>query len=357
MCKKLIAMILACTMLVSISPAVAAENASAKPTVEEILNEYHRAAFEAQCTDDAATAATYSPRSGHSSKTLEQETVDTLNAAGYEAYNVTPANYNTLEGQLNTDFADMGLDPEGSYIIVIHGEDSDNSNTANSNGSRAIVPAPDPGGTPSSFNYTYNGTTYTMRYVTVTAAENLALAQISNPVQLLDICPEDLTSEVLNLILSVSSLIPALSIYSSEITLLSLLISTIPNAEITRPRSLTYKAKSSWYAKYTQVYHSGNEEWKLCAGVEYVIPQYEIEYDFTDPLTGLWDVEEVQGQLTTIYSEHYYDNEYIKQVAAMAFEYNTFSMDAVDRVVYEYYGSVIATHYRNWEFIDFVPTL
>ena len=41
MYRKLIAMILACTMLVSISPAVAADNASASPTVEEILAEYH----------------------------------------------------------------------------------------------------------------------------------------------------------------------------------------------------------------------------------------------------------------------------------------------------------------------------
>lgn len=52
MYKKLIAILLSCVMLVSISPAVAAEDATEKPTVEEILNDFHQAAFAAQSANE-----------------------------------------------------------------------------------------------------------------------------------------------------------------------------------------------------------------------------------------------------------------------------------------------------------------
>ena len=71
--KKLIALLTVFAMLVPFVPAVAANDTPARPTVE------------------------------------------TLNEAGYEAYNVTADNYDTLEDQLQTDFAEMGLDPNGSY--------------------------------------------------------------------------------------------------------------------------------------------------------------------------------------------------------------------------------------------------
>ena len=92
MYKKMIAIFLSCVMLVSISPAVAAEDAPAKPTIEEILSEYHQKAFDAQIIGEVQTAAANSRHSGSYSKTLEEETVDTLNAAGYEAYNITADN-------------------------------------------------------------------------------------------------------------------------------------------------------------------------------------------------------------------------------------------------------------------------
>lgn len=79
--KKLTAMLLIFAMLVPFSPAVAADEMSAKPTVEEILSEYHQKAFEQEMQGDTDTASAWSRRGG-STKTLEQETVDTLNNAG-----------------------------------------------------------------------------------------------------------------------------------------------------------------------------------------------------------------------------------------------------------------------------------
>jgi hypothetical protein len=50
-------------------------------TMEEILNEYHQKAAEAQLSAEKNTGA--SSRSAAPGKTLEQETVETLTAAGY----------------------------------------------------------------------------------------------------------------------------------------------------------------------------------------------------------------------------------------------------------------------------------
>jgi len=354
MYKKLIAMIMTCIMLVSISPAVAAENASAKPTVEEILNEYHKAAFEAQYAAEADTSATYSPRSGLGDKTLEQETVDTLNAAGYEAYNVTPANYSALEDQLNTDFADMGLDPDGSYIIAIHGEDSASSNTANGVSPRAIVPPPiDDHIGRTTFDYTYNGTTYTMRYVTVTPTENSNLIQIHDrSVQLLNQNPDNVSLPFINLTLTALSFVPAVS---TQATILSLLFSSIPNVDLTVPRSIAYTPTSLWTITYTQVYHSEDQAWKSSTAIEYVIPQCFIDYYYYDPTIQLVVRSSVTSQLPTIYSEHYNDQEHMKQIAAIAFERGACAVDPVEEVVYKYNGNVAATHYRKWEYIDFTP--
>ncbi len=90
MTKKIISLMLIFAMLVPISSAVAADNPTAQPTVEEILNGYHEKAFAARVAEENGGVSTDSSRSG-SGKTLEQETVDELTAAGYETYNVTAA--------------------------------------------------------------------------------------------------------------------------------------------------------------------------------------------------------------------------------------------------------------------------
>lgn len=71
------------------------------PTIEEILNDYHSKAFEAQTAQEEA--GTYSRSASGTVKTLEQETVEQLTAAGYEAYNVTGDNFDSLEDSLQTD--------------------------------------------------------------------------------------------------------------------------------------------------------------------------------------------------------------------------------------------------------------
>lgn len=48
MLKKMIAILTVCAMLAPLSSAVAADNTTVTPTIEEILNEYHAKDFEAR---------------------------------------------------------------------------------------------------------------------------------------------------------------------------------------------------------------------------------------------------------------------------------------------------------------------
>lgn len=84
--KKLISAILICCMMLPMILASAVEEVTAPPTIEEILNSYHNKAFEAQAAAENGSLSTYAR--GGSSQTLEQETVDALTDAGYEAYAV-----------------------------------------------------------------------------------------------------------------------------------------------------------------------------------------------------------------------------------------------------------------------------
>lgn len=257
MIKKVISIVMICVMLVTISPAVAADNASVQPTVEEILNEYRLRAFEAEIGGNADAASNYSNRSGSTSQNLEQEAVDALTDAGYEAYHVTADNYDTLEADLCTDFADMGLDPDGSYIVVISGEDSEDSPSSNS---RIIDPEigienPGPGSGAPSFSYTYNGTTFKLRYLTVTSLTGYYLVRSAE----FDIV-EDMNPSHWNKVLTYS-LSYAMGTVGSLIEL-ALDLSTNENYTINTYSTLEIDTQSVWTLEYIQIWDAANAKWK-----------------------------------------------------------------------------------------------
>lgn len=261
--KRMIALFLTLAMLVSLAPAVVADDTVPRPTVEEILSEYHQKAFEAEAAGETATASTYS-RSGSTGKNLEQETVDTLNAAGYEAYNVTSENYDTLEEHLKTDFSDMGLDPNGSYIITISGEESE-TNTSGI-GPRMMVPVkPD---YTSTFEHTYNGTTYKMRYVTVAGQDD-------------DLRDQTLIYTLRNSRVSIdwNDVDTAILYYASDYatnpvplaSILSMLTDAFSDDNYIRlsNNSINMYARTIWDLEYIQVYNSSNDKWISSQRSEY----------------------------------------------------------------------------------------
>ena len=346
--KRFIATALILALLVPFSPAVAADESHAVPTVEEILNEYHQKAFEQQMQENDDTASAWSRRGG-ASNTLEEETVDTLNAAGYEAYHVTAANYDALEEDLNTNFADMGLDPEGSYIIVISGDDaqedpSDNNGPASRAKPDFELEGP-PGSSDRSFSYTYNGKTYTMRYITITAANNSSLGQTS-AVDLLQRADADDIFDLLSFPLTVLSTIPN---YSVSTTLLSLIQSALPDINQPQPASFMYRAASNWTIEYVQIYSPADSEWRSCSSVEYVNLRYFINYTYYASSTNQYEQVSCNGTHGSVYSSYYYNYEVQKERAVIAYEGSIEGClrDKVNEIRYIINDEAVIVHLRS----------
>ena len=354
--KRMIALFLTLAMLVSIAPAVVADDTVPRPTVEEILDEYHQKVFEAQ---NAGEAAAYSPRSGSSGKTLEQETVDALNAAGYEAYNVTGENYEALEDQLKTDFSDMGLDPNSSYIIAISGEESEN-NTAGMN-SRAIVPVdPGGGGGDGSFTYTYNGATYRLRYVTVTPDANESGMQVkSSYIFHEQSFIQAIGRNIFNTII-VTTMDKALPDCKPLGTIASIFFD-VPDDYLYVDLNLEdveLRAHTVWTYNFIQVWNEFDQTWDTSQCSEYATSAVWRVDSIYDPATGYPIPTQSTPQYSTHYSSIYYDTAQRCLAAMKAYDHYTLSVNCVYYVHfyfsdetgtanYDASGETLFTHYRS----------
>lgn len=347
--KKWISLILILAMLVPFTPAKATSEPAATPTIEEILNEYHDKAFEASVQGEDGAAATWSGRSGDS-KTLEQETVEQLTTAGYAAYNVTSENYNTVADTLNINLAEMGLDPNGSYIVVI-GSDVPSEN-ANPNSRVAVPPVQeDFDGDYGSFEHVYNGTSYTLRYVTVTASINSNLG-ITSPVELLDEYDANDAYEDLSLPITIVSSIGKLSYIG---TLYSLFSSIVPNDNLAQSESLTYRGATNWTVTYIQLKNPNTDEWELRSGFEYATLRYFITHTYHDYITDQYQQTSTSGTYDIIYSKYYNDRTAINDWAVIAYLEHAKLLDKITYVSYTFGNKKLITHYRWEEYASYEP--
>lgn len=287
MYKRVISIMLVLCLLAFSVPTAFAENQSTpQRTIEEILDEYHAKSFEAQCAEEGiavagsggfgnGTAAICADGSGSGTASLEQETVDALNAAGYEAYHVTASNYACLEDQMKTDFSQLGLDPDCSYIVTVSGEETGAVTPPNSGvGTNGYKPPAydnlDDGS--SSFLYTYNGATYYMRYVIVTASSDSSL-RVHTTYSLTKI---DNKPNVLGDVLS-TCLSMALDKVGEKIpigTILTLLGGWIPkedngNLVTLQADDITIIAETVWTRHYIQIWNPAYSMWHTVQGSEY----------------------------------------------------------------------------------------
>lgn len=350
MLKKIIALSLICAMLVPLSPVVAADETTVTPTIEEILNSYHNKAFEAQSAEKNGGASTYAR--GGSNQTLEQETVDALTDAGYEAYNVTGENYEALEDALNTDFAAMGLDPASSYVVVISGEDP----AVQSNPNARVIDPPtnddfdgDDGGGGSSFLYVQDDTTYTMRYVTVAsdASADLrkstlyTLQEINEMAVFADCVAGYVLDKLANLAIehteeAIESSIPFLD----EIAFLAdWMKARDPEVYIALgDNMLTIHATSVWTLSYIQVWDATQKSWVTAQSSCYAVSRLTAAgYLYNKNIKDYEWVATEEIVLTT-YSGYYNHSARRKQVAVEGFTKKYPLHDSTGDICFSFYS-------------------
>lgn len=363
MFRKMVALFLIIAMLVPLSSAAAADEPSESRSMEEILDEYHRLAFGVQ---DQGNTRTTSPNSHSGGKTLEEETVDALTEAGYEAYNVTAANYDTLEQHLQTDFAAIGLNRESSYIVVIHGKPGDTA----SNGNSRIWDPPtqddfDNGdGGNREFNFTYGSTTYRMRYLIVTSADGVSGLTYGGTYTL------NLTHWLEDAAVSFwdNLFMAGANYYTSALTgvnlgsLASLLINSQLDDNYTRLElgTLTVHSSTVWKVEGLQIWSNTENEWRVAQASASAMSRATLAGYVYDPVTGASNFVSSDEQYASHYSPNY-DNYSQRQIDAVL-AFNRGGEPAYDKtgnvkfylakpsgeIIFDSEGRPLITHYEHW---------
>lgn len=237
--------------------------------------------------------------------------MDTLNAAGYEAYNVTSDNYDALEGELQTDFKDMGLDPNGSYIIVISGEDSENSSSANS---RAVsLPEQDIiDDSGSSFLYYYDiyDRYYTLRYFTVTCTDG----EVSSDADLLSNHGTSFVNQLAN---SSVSWGVTHSTFRENYGVLRTLMGLSSSATYSNGQLSLY-GEATWTRKYVQVYDEQVSAWCSPFYTEYASTKFTFTGRYYNNTTYSYNSVS-SSKNATIYGIYYNDTDALKELAVLSF--------------------------------------
>lgn len=296
MFRKITTMILIFALLSGVGSSVyAAQNNEPVPTentdirtMEDILNDYHNQIFDLENQTSANS------RSIQTAESITQDTVNELKSAGYEAYHVNADSYAAVEETLHTDLSALGITNDGNYVIVVSGEGEDR-NTGISPTSDILLPPHTEGGSGTgNFEYTYNGMTYTMRYLTISSsASNGTQVQSAYTLE-----PNFWLEEGVMDIAAVK-LCAIADELNKEIpigTIASLIGSWFLDENYTEldPGTLTIHAATAWTANVIQVYNNNSNSWKNAQCSAQAVSRAQCAgYEFnTNPSSPTWHAGE-----------------------------------------------------------------
>lgn len=237
-----------------------------------------------------------------------------------------------MEAELHTDFGDLGIDPEGSYIVVISGEESEDPANQNGNSNSRVSPEidlegpPDVGG--SGFLHQYNS------YVTVTSLNALNMVKSSNYSLQPDEWEEELTLSLLE-----TFLVTCIDILTEKIkipigTIGSLLMGTVDDDNYVdlEPDTLTLTAMTYWTADTIQVWSSDEEQWKTAQASAYARSKARCTgyvYDESENDSIWYNGTEYAN---TRYSPLYFNSQERLDKAANFFDNNAVSYDRTGNI-------------------------
>ena len=262
--------------------------------------------------------------------------MDILREAGYEAYNVKADNYDVLEAELKTDFASMGLAPDGSYIIAISGERTNGNNPATRS---SDVPSyeQDLEGAGVSFPYTHNSTTYMMRYVTTTSLSDPRLFVHSSYTfgdeGYIPEGWEELIAFGVTAVIDAKYKFP----FASVATLLAE-IGTDSNFTLLGPEELVIQAGTAWTHEYIQIWNPDTNVWHNAQRSSYATSAVNYScyvYNNTSNAPEFFVGEEAQN---TAYSPNFYNFSQRKADAVEAYLVGNKNHDDTGDIVFHFDG-------------------
>lgn len=332
MFKRITSLLLAIVITVLGIPVCAADvvPTTQAASVEQILSDFHIKLHTAKtAANDNSRAA-----SNSDNNKLLEDTVKTLTDAGYEAYSVTGTTFEAVEEALDTDLSAIGLDPNYSYIVVADGEPP-NTSTRD-----ALYGTPSP-----SFSYTYNGKTYTMRYLTVTAADDPAYGK-TDDYDLLESDFDDFIVRCLDT--SIQMTLDNIAAPVPLGTIAGLLGLSVGDIDTSSPMSLRLEGSANWTRVFTQVFDPSDDAWIYGACVEYVNSLLAMTGSYYKAATNRYTTFAKEIDVDTVYSDEYFDLDWRKEKGAYgAVNYWT-QYDTAGAVRFRYGGDVVITLLENF---------
>lgn len=316
--KKIVSFILLLIICINNINLVSAEEICNKK-IESISHEDKCTAIYNSCAEKLLMCK-LNGDSYEEKKQILQENCVQLNKEGINSYIIDSSNFYFMQNTLKINFEDLGLAPQYTYLIT---ENSSSENTTRSTMS-------------SEFSYTYNGTSYQMKYLTVTAADDPAYAKSSNPVNVLKSTSRTLIENCLNTAINayISSICAPLGTVAS---ICGLDISDFGNEQ---QSTLNLNGGANWTRVFTLVYSENRDMWYKGSCVEYVNSISYMSGIYYDASTNTMKSVPDDSQGNTQYSNYYYDYEWRKRNAVIyMLNSNGCRYDSVGSVSF-YYGSV-----------------
>lgn len=330
----------ACLTATMMGTAVLAKDISNDPAVSvmesrknEILKAHRERIIEIESSseDNIALHSSDGVKSDFDLKLeIQAETVTALNEVGYEAYDVNPQTFKEVERTLNTDLESIGLKNDGAYIVTINEEFSEYSAYPG-----ALTSDP--------FSYTYGGTTYSLRWMTIRASDDPLMGKTSK-VDLLDSPTQQLLINCLD---------TAINAYLSSIkkplgTVASILGLSIGDFGAAQHVSLDFVGSTNWTRRYTQVWSNYDQSWANGCFVEEMTTFSHTEGDYYDKNLNRYASLDRDEHYETDYSDYFNDWNWRKSKAVIGYLNSYIYKDSVGDAEYEYGTKIIIRHRHNF---------
>lgn len=235
---------------------------------------------------------------GEKAENFLNEYGQVINESGYVPYIIYNDNYEEMQEELHTDFNELALNEDGTYLILLSCDDNNVKRT-----------------TSNSFNYTYNGNTYSLRYLTVTAAEASYGYTKTGSCDLLQTSSKTLIENCLN-----TAVLAYISTLSGTLgTIASMCGLKITNFASSQQATLYLHGAADWTRIYTQVYSSYYNQWLSGSCIEYVIVKsYVSGFYYSSATNSQQSIDKIE-KVNTLYSSQYSNPEWKKSQAVISF--------------------------------------
>ena len=256
--------------------------------------------------------------------TYQKIAVDKLTALGYEAYAISPTSYESVQAELKTNLEAMHIS-RNDYCIIIAGE---------KDGTK---------GAGASFSYTYDGTTYTLRTLIVTAADNSAYGK-SSYVNVLSSKVKTVIQSCLNAAITTA----AGAINSNLGTVATICGLIIDNFSFTQTSTMGLNCGTNWTRAYTQVYDSFYDSWYSGSCTEYVRQFSYMSGTYYSASTNGYVAVPTNQSTTYTYASNYTNTTWRREHAVLGYYNSYIYYDLTGSVKYYYNGSLKVTHAENF---------